>query len=71
MPQNVQRVDEIVCSVDTFVTPIFVSSPRIGKCARWKKNTTVWLPSPDGCDNRGRLDDFLIESATVALWNQK
>ena len=67
MPQNVQSIDDIVCCFDTFFTPIFVSSPRIGKCALRKKNPTVWLPSPDGCDNRGRLDDFFIESATVAL----
>ena len=67
MHQNVQSIDENVCCVDTFVTPIFVSSPIIGKCAFRKKIPTVWLPSPDGCDNRGRLDDFFIESATVEL----
>ena len=51
------------CNIREFL----LETAEISKMCTMKKNSTVWLPSPDGCDNRGRLDDFFIESATVEL----
>ena len=51
------------CNIREFLP----EAAEISKMCTMKKNSTVWLPSPDGCDNRGRLDDIFIMSATVEL----